>query len=54
MGFGPGRIKTKLNSKHKLGSLPREPKMVTGVYCISLALHHHQQDIQHYCEVALH
>lgn len=43
--FGPGRIKTKLNHKHKFGSLPGESKIITGCYCISLALHHQQQDI---------
>lgn len=45
MCFGPGRLKTKLNSKQKLGSLPRESKIMTGAYCFSLALHHQQHDM---------
>lgn len=44
--FGPGRVKTKLNCKGKLGSLPRKSRIMTGMSCISLALHHQQQNIQ--------
>lgn len=42
MGFGLGRIKTKLNCKHKLDTFPRESKIVTGACCISLAMHQWQ------------